>query len=283
MTEKPLKQNPVQFVWGLIKGILRLFCFFVITTAAAMPQAFILYSRIGNILLIPQLAHKLLVLLLGFRVRVHGKMLHKHPTLFIANHSSYLDIPVLGSIIPASFVAKSEVASWPIFGFLAKLQATTFVERRATRALEQRNGLQARLFNGESLIIFAEGTSSNGHKTLPFKTSLFGIAQNKLPNGHCPTVQPVSIICSEYKGKLIKNRHIRDCYAWYDEGDYVSPALVPHLWKMFTMGGFTVDVIFHHSINPADFADRKALADYCHKLVSEGVHQCVSGHFSTKK
>ena len=85
------------------------------------------------------------------------------PTLFVANHCSYSDVMVLGSVIVGSFVAKAEVARWPIFGLLAKLQNTVFVERTGIRARAQRDGMIQRLAAGDNLILFPEGTSDDGN------------------------------------------------------------------------------------------------------------------------
>src|SRR5262249_5248396 len=139
--------------------------------------------------------HRLLLVVLGFRVRVRGSMATGAPVLFVSNHASYLDIPVLGSLIPASFVAKSEVARWPLFGVMAKLQRTVFIERRAERAGEHRDDLQKRLLEGGSVILFPEGTSSEGLTALPFKSSLFAAVENAGPSSNI-LVQPVSITCT---------------------------------------------------------------------------------------
>ena len=110
-----------------------------------------------------------------------------YPTLYVVNHTSYLDIPILGSIIPSAFVSKAEVADWPFFGILAKLQQTVFIERRASRVGEQRNQLRQHLEKGESLILFPEGTSSIGLTALPFKSSFFSTVEGDLsaPKSEC--------------------------------------------------------------------------------------------------
>jgi 1-acyl-sn-glycerol-3-phosphate acyltransferase len=79
---------------------------------------------------IPVLYHRMLCLLLGIRVRVIGERVRGHPLLVVANHSSWLDVPVITATAPAVFVAKREIASWPLFGLLAKLQRSVFVDRQ---------------------------------------------------------------------------------------------------------------------------------------------------------
>ena len=101
--------------------------------------------------------------------------------LFAANHISYLDITVLGSLLDASFIAKTEVAGWPLFGWLARLQRSVFIDRRARSTAHQRDSIAARLAAGEALILFPEGTSGDGNRLLPFKSALFSVADQ---HGH---------------------------------------------------------------------------------------------------
>lgn len=221
--------------------------------------------------------YKILLRVLGFTVRVKGRPASGAPVLFVANHSSYLDIPVLGAVIPASFVAKAEVARWPFIGYIAKIQNTAFVERRSVRAAEQRDSLSERLKNGHNLILFPEGTSSDGQRTLPFKTSLFGIVENH-NNGAPPvTVQPVSVLCTELGGLPLGRAHRAD-YAWFG-----AMTLAPHLWKVFKYGRFTIDVIFHQAVSIKDFPNRKALALYCRGRIVCGVEACVTGRLNDPK
>jgi lyso-ornithine lipid O-acyltransferase len=220
--------------------------------------------------LIAQFFHRMLLKVLGFRVRMHGTIRTPPPVLFVSNHASYLDIPVLGALLPTAFVAKAEVAGWPLFGLLAKLQHTVFIERRSMRADDHRDRLNDHLSMGQNLVLFPEGTSSDGLSVLPFKSSLFGAAA-MLANGHPIAVQPVSVVCTEIGG-LPLLRELRPFYAWY--GDMT---LVPHLWDVFAFGRFTVDVVFHAPVFAADFPDRKALAAYCQREVARGIERCLTG------
>ena len=120
---------------------------------------------------LPLFYHGLCARLLGFRVRVRGTPLCKGSVLYASNHVSYFDVIVLGSLLRGSFVAKSEVRSWPVFGLLATLQRTVFVERRRARSKEHANSITDRLSAGDRLILFPEGTSNDGNRTLPFKSS----------------------------------------------------------------------------------------------------------------
>lgn len=220
---------------------------------------------------LPRFYHAVCTRIIGLDVQVRGKRVSEGPVLFISNHSSYLDITVLGSVIPGSFVAKTEVAGWPFFGLLAKLQQTVFVERKARTGVEkQRDDIGSRLDAGDSLILFPEGTSSDGNRTLPFKTALFAVAARRI-EGKPLVVQPVSVTPTRLDG-IPMGIAFRPFYAWYGDMD-----LAPHLWQAFKLGGMTVEVEFHPPVTIENFSSRKALADHCQRVVSHGVARAVSG------
>ncbi|MDP9127856.1 MAG: 1-acyl-sn-glycerol-3-phosphate acyltransferase [Pseudomonadota bacterium] len=251
-------------------GFLRVLGFLGLVLTLTPVQMVYRLTRPKQPFLIAQLFHRTLTRVLGLRVRVHGEMTAGSPVLFVCNHVSYLDIVVLSALLPASFAAKSDVAKWPMIGFLAKMQNTLFIERRATKAGEQRDVLRGEFEKGRNFIIFPEGTSTDGLTVLPFKSSLFAVVEDPLPEGQI-VVQPISLGCTELDGLPI-TRARRPLYAWY--GDMT---LVKHLWSVFRLGHFTLDVIFHAAVNPKDFKDRKALAQHCHQEVARGIEQCLRG------
>ncbi|MEM7680288.1 MAG: lysophospholipid acyltransferase family protein, partial [Pseudomonadota bacterium] len=132
--------------------------------------------------------------------------------LYMGNHISYLDIPVVGSVIRASFVAKSEVDGWPLAGFLCSLQQTAFIQRKQSKMMEEKNKLQTRIDDGDSLIIFPEGTSTSGFEVLPFKSSLFMLALGE--NNDNLYIQPFTIRVLKVDGKTPANKDEQDIYAW---------------------------------------------------------------------
>ena len=219
---------------------------------------------------LPVLYHRLCTRILGFDIRVHGEMKSEPPVLFACNHTSYSDIAILGALLPASFVAKAEVAGWPLFGVLAKLQRTVFVDRRATRATKQRDEMRGRLEAGDNLILFPEGTSSDGNAVLPFKSALFSVAQVE-PNGAPLIVQPVSVAYTRLDGMPI-GRALRPYFAWYG-----NMTLAPHFWEVAGLGQATVDVVFHPPVTIAEYQSRKALAEHCYTVVAEGVSRANAG------
>lgn len=215
----------------------------------------------------------------GIRVVPEGAAIEtRGPTLYVANHASYLDIVVLNCLLKGNFVAKSEVASWPGFGFLSRISRTVFVDRKRGGTARERDLLRQRLDEGDSLILFPEGTSNDGNRVLPFKSSLFAVAEEPLNDpvaGLQPMrVQPVSVAYTRLDG-LPMGRSFRPFYAWY--GDMT---LAGHLLAVLGLGRVTVEVVFHHPVTILDFADRKALASHCHDVVARGVVMALAGRWS---
>jgi 1-acyl-sn-glycerol-3-phosphate acyltransferase len=208
--------------------------------------------------------------ILGIHIERRGRQSRVHPTLFVSNHVSYLDITILAAMIAGSFVAKTEVKSWPYFGWLARLQRTVFVERRSTRADNARDEILERLMAGDNLIMFPEGTSSDGNRVLPFKSALFSVAEH-WADASPLTIQPVSVAYTKLDG-LPLGRYLRPFYAWYGDMD-----LMPHLWQLAGLGQLTVVVHFHPPVTLAELGSRKALSDYCQDRSQRGLAAALSG------
>jgi 1-acyl-sn-glycerol-3-phosphate acyltransferase len=219
---------------------------------------------------IPRYYHRVCCRFLGIRVLVRGEISRETPTLFICNHSSYLDIPVLSSVIEGSFVAKAEIAGWPFFGLLAKLQRSVFIERRSSKAARHRDEIAERLAAGDNLFLFPEGTSTDGNRVRPFRSSLFAVAGREV-DGHALCVQPVSIAYTRLDG-IPLGRALRPLYTWYGEMD-----LAAHMWSMLGLGRLTVELEFHVPVRLPEFGSRKALARHCYELVAAGVAAANSG------
>lgn len=219
---------------------------------------------------LPRFYHRWCCRILGFRVRAVGAPTGLRPVLFAANHVSYTDITILGSLIVGSFVAKAEVADWPLFGWLAKLQRTVFVDRRVRSTAAQRNAMTLRLAAGDALILFPEGTSSDGNRVLPFKSALFGAVENT-PQPGSVAVQPVSIAYTRLDG-IPLGRLLRPYFAWYG-----STELTPHLWNMLGLGTSEVVVEFHPPVSLSSCGSRKVLAGYCQARVAGGVAAALAG------
>ena len=224
----------------------------------------------------PYRYHRLFCRLMGARIRVKGTRL-KGGVLMAANHTGWLDIPILSAAAPVSFVAKREVNTWPFFGTLARLQRTVFISRdERSKAAEDRDQIRKRLLQGDALVIFPEGTSDDGNRVLPFKSSLFGAAEISLgedANGkprYAP-VQPVSIAYVGLHG-MPMGREDRPFFAWYGDME-----LVPHLWESFKTGPVDVVVEFHPPLSVEAAGDRKKLAALAEAAVRAGVVRALTG------
>ncbi len=232
----------------------------------------------------PHRYHSFLCKLFDIRVTVLGKPIQDRGVLMVANHTSYLDILVLSAAAKVSFVAKSEVANWPFFGLLAKLQDTVFIERaRRSQAGQSRDAIGERLRSGDALVLFPEGTSSDGNRVLPFKSALMGAAELELdvdadPDGRPgrAPVQPVSVAYVGVHG-IPMGREMRPLFAWYGDME-----LVPHLWEAVKTGPLDVVVEFHAPLSIDTARSRRVLAGAAEAVVRKGLARALAGYLAEK-
>ncbi len=202
--------------------------------------------------------------LVGMEVRVVGQVARPdgRPVVFAANHSSWLDIPVLGGVLEACFVSKADVARWPGIGTVARLGRTVFVSRSRARTGRERDDLLGRLAAGDNLLLFPEGTSSDGTRVLAFHSAFFAAVGAGKEGG--PLVQPVSVVYDRLGG-LPVGRAGRALFAWYGGMD-----LAPHAWRLLQCRGMRATVWLHPPMDPAAFASRKVLAQAAWAQVADG-------------
>ncbi len=204
-----------------------------------------------------------LVKIFGIKINMNGLPLNKN-TLFISNHISYLDIFILGSLVDGLFVAKSEINTWPLINKICSLGRTIFVNRGDfIKVKGQVDKISKSLNSGYSVILFPEGTSSDGSKVLPFKTSLLGIIEgHKFKNFN---LQPISISYIKLDGIPIETK-FRPFFAWFGNMDLLS-----HAWKFMGLGLSEVEVKFHEPKKFSYFKDRKGAASYCYNIISSQI------------
>jgi 1-acyl-sn-glycerol-3-phosphate acyltransferase len=207
---------------------------------------------------IPTLFHRLVCALLGVRIKVVGSPSSQRPLLIVSNHVSWIDISVITTLAPVVFVAKREVASWPLFGLFAKLQRSIFVDRNRRHKTPEVNAeIARRLADGDPVVLFGEGTSSDGNRVLPFRTALVGAARDALAEvGHVERIliQPLSIAYVAFHGLPMGRQH-RPLAAWYGGLD-----LFPHLRAVVQSGAIDAVVSFGEPIAFEADSDRKAFA-----------------------
>ncbi|PSC04885.1 1-acyl-sn-glycerol-3-phosphate acyltransferase [Alsobacter soli] len=176
---------------------------------------------------LPRRFHQFVCALFRIRIEVAGAPAEGRPLLVLANHTSWLDITVISTLLPLSFVAKREVGSWPVFGTFARLQRSIFIDRQRRKgAAEANREIAERLAGGDAIVLFAEGTTSDGNRVLPFKTAVVGAARDAIAEaghtGHV-LVQPLTIAYPR-RGGLPVGRPDRPALAWYGDME-----LIPHL------------------------------------------------------
>ena len=206
---------------------------------------------------------------LGLDVRVVGELASRgsgRPVIFVSNHSSWVDIPVVGGVLPGCFVAKGDIAGWPVISTIAKLGRSVFVSRQRGSTVRERDLMRAALDRGDNLILFPEGTSSDGSRVLPFRTSFFALAEGNPGDdpSRRPLIQPVSVVYDRLNG-LPAGRSSRPVFAWYGDMDIAS-----HFWRMTQHLDMRVTVLLHAPLDPATFPDRKNLARAVWRTVADG-------------
>ncbi|MFO1246866.1 MAG: lysophospholipid acyltransferase family protein [Alphaproteobacteria bacterium] len=245
---------------------------FLVFTLLCMPvQWLLLKLRARAARNFPHWYHRHVAALFGIHIKVTGKPVTGEGVLLVANHTSWADIIIFSAVMPLSFVAKSEVGTWPFFGTLARLQRTVFVERTRRSATGQVAGaINQRLAQGDALLLFPEGTSHDGNRVLPFKSALLGAAEARLTGGQHVKVQPVSVAFTGLHG-IPMGRENRPLFAWYGDME-----MVPHLWEALLAGPLDVVVRFHEPLS-LDRMDRKTLAAKAQEIVQAGQSEALAG------
>ena len=256
---------------GKLLGQIRaglIFSGFIAAVLVCLPiQAVLVFIWPHGAKLLPQLFFKFHLWLAGITCVQKGvpyvPLKGEPGCLMVANHVSYFDASALGASTPVSFVAKTEVAGWPVFGIMAKLARTVFINRNIRgNAGKDAVQIQARLYDGDNIVLFPEGTSWDGVKILPFKSALFGAAESE--KGKI-LVQPVSQTYRRIWG-LPLDRRTRPFFAWYGDMDFI-----PHKWAAYVRGPFEVVVRFHSPVSPSSFLSRREMAAWCEDVVRRGV------------
>jgi 1-acyl-sn-glycerol-3-phosphate acyltransferase len=217
--------------------------------------------------LIPMYYHRVCLKLFGVRVELRGEPTTNRPLLFVANHSSWLDHLILSAATPVVFIAKKEISSWPVFGTLARLQRSIFVDRsrrQETGAVNQE--ISARLTSGDPVVLYGEGTTGDGNRVLPFRSALLGAMSMTVGRGETGYLQPVSIAYTKLQGLPMGRQH-RPVAAWF--GDM---SITKHIGRMLKIGGIDAVVTFGPEMAVTPEMDRKSVA----KALEQSVRRMTS-------
>ncbi|MEO1719572.1 MAG: lysophospholipid acyltransferase family protein, partial [Pseudomonadota bacterium] len=231
----------------------------------------------------PHWYHKRVCGLMGIRIKIAGKIDRRQPTLYVSNHVSWLDIVVLSAVAPVSFVAKKEVSTWPGVSWLANLQRTVFVDRERRQQIGRTAGeISERLAAGDSIVLFAEGTSSDGNRVLPFRSSLFASALPKPktqpdealarsrpgasgPEVRQPIVRCIALTYTRLHGVAL-SRSQRSHIGWYGDME-----MVDHAWALLKSGPIDAVVAVGDAIPLGSETNRKTLARDTEALIRRDV------------
>lgn len=250
---RPLRANRGVYVWRLLRALWHVALFLTLCAAwSVFPLSAALRQRVE------QAGWQQLLRAFGVTIRCHGQK-HDAQSIYASNHVSWIDIPVLSMLLGAPFVAKSDVATWPVIGSLAMRYGCVFVDRnRRSTVLAQTYLVQDEITRGGRLILFPEGTTGLGDCVLPFRSALF-----QTVDGSAGTViQPVAICYRGENGDPLTQDRLRQI-AWIDDDE-----LLPHAFALLHSGPIHVDVYLEE---PRFFDCRKAAAAYCWDAVSTRV------------
>lgn len=260
---------------------------FMTLTVPLMPvQALLLKVSTRAARRFPHWYHRQVCRVLGIRLNIEGEVVTGAPVLLVSNHTSWLDIPVLSAVAPVSFVAKKEVGNWPFVSSLARLQRTVFVDRtRRQAAGETASEIMDRLKLGDAIVLFAEGTSSDGNRVLPFKSSLFAAVKpsraaqdrgSEQTDGAEPVVQTVAIVYTHLHGVPL-GRADRPRVGWYGDMEMQT-----HAWQLLASGPLSVTIRVSPPIPLGDYGDRKTLAISSERAVRDAVYRILRQRADTE-
>ena len=242
---------------GALRGASILAGFFALTVPLMPVQALLLRVAPKASRRFPHWYHKRVCQLMGIRLRIEGSVPADGAVLIVSNHTSWLDIPVLSAVAPVSFVAKKQVGTWPFVSMLAKLQRSVFIDRERRQASGvAASEIKLRLDAGDAIVLFPEGTSSDGNGVLPFKSALFGAlwpGGDDMPSAEV-LVQTVAIVYTHVHG-LALSRADRPRIGWY--GDMEMRA---HAWDVLKSGPIDVCIRAGEPMPMHSFSSRKELA-----------------------
>ncbi|MBN9077377.1 MAG: 1-acyl-sn-glycerol-3-phosphate acyltransferase [Rhizobiales bacterium 65-79] len=251
---------------GWLRIVIGLFLLVVGMLLVAIFQPIALKTGLWHEKYIPRWWHRLAAKVLGIRIHRTGSMAEIRPLLLAANHVSWVDIIALGAAADVYFVAKADMAKWPGIGWLCKMQRTVFVEReRRGRSGDQVNEIGARLAAGDPMVLFAEGTTSDGNLLKPFNSTLFGAAKMALaaaPEGKV-FIQPVAIAYTRLHGMPL-GRDKRGHVAWIGDQD-----LLPHVVTLLRDGALDAEVRFGEPVEFNAASKRKEAAQRIEENVRE--------------
>jgi len=228
--------------------------------------SFVYYTRLEKIRApVVRFFYRVCCMIFGLRITVEGVIAPNRPLLLISNHTTYLDIPVMGSLVNLSFTPKSEIRSWPVIGYLGVLADCVYIERRPAYMQQAATEMREKLAAGKVLSIFGEGTTTDGVHLKPFKSGFMSLAiEEELP------VQPISLAYTHFGDRRIADDN-REEVAWVGDATFFR-----HFWHVLSQPSVRIHVKVHPLIPPHTYGDRKTLTLACEKMVATGVAELMA-------
>ena len=212
-----------------------------------------------------------LIKLAGIKIVVHGKLSDKRPLMIVSNHISVFELATFPLAFRGSFIAKKEMENWPLVGWVAKKFGVIFVDRRPSHAHDALAVVQKTVQNVKyPMILFPEGTTTNGAYVKPFKSSLFNFVENSNV-----TVQPMTMHYRYKDGSVIDEQTMADHFAYFSNAKMDTGPLCKRersafgqVFHIMMLGGFTVEITL---LPPPslDGMNRKEIAEVLQKIVSD--------------
>ena len=214
---------------------------------------------------------RILLYVAGVRIRVHGNLSTHRPLLVISNHISIFEIATFPVAFGGSFIAKKEMESWPLVGWVSRKFGVVFVDRRPSHAMDALQQVQKTVATVKyPVFLFPEGTTTNGAYVKPFKSTLFNFVENSNV-----VVQPMVMNYRLRNGDIISDTDMAQHFAYFDNAKQdMGPkctrerSAFGQLFHIMVLGAFMVELTV---LPPPPLAgmDRKQIAETLHKIVSD--------------
>jgi lyso-ornithine lipid O-acyltransferase len=246
---------------------------FVALTVPLMPvQALLIRVSPSAARRFPNWYHRHVCRLMGITLDIEGQVERNTAVLLVCNHTTWLDVPVLSALAPVSFVSKKEIGTWPFVSSLARLQRTVFIDRaKRQSAGDAASEISSRLASGDTIVLFAEGTTSDGNRVLPFLSSLFGAVKTGAPDQSHAVVQTAAVIYTHLHGIPLA-RADRPRVGWYGDMEMQS-----HAWGLLKSGPLKVTIKVSPPVPLESFAGRKDLALSTERTIRRAVLGVLRG------
>jgi len=251
---------------GHLTAGFKVFIFLILCLITIPLQAFgaFIFRNSSLFYIVPTFFYRSICLIFNIKVAVKGEQASGH-VIYVGNHLSYIDIAVIGANLKATFISKADVKNWPILGLLATLGKTVFIERSRNAAAKCIQDIKATMESGRNLVLFPEGTSTNGMDVLPFKSTIFDLFLDQELKEKL-SVQPFTLTLQSINGHAALTAKDHDIYAWHGDMEFF-----PHLWQLAHSREAQILLTFHPPYTASNFNDRKEFARVCHEDVVNGL------------